>query len=104
MQRNSFARRGLSLAATVAIATTFGVSGGSAAQAAETERFGGSDRIATGLQVFEQNRDVFSGDTAVIAGTGGFADALTAAPLAAAYKGPVLSTQAGALDAPCWNR
>jgi len=69
------------------------------ASAADVSRFGGSDRIATGLEVYTQNRAEFTSDTVVLAGTNGFADALTASPLAAHLKAPVVTTGPKALDA-----
>lgn len=98
MQRINHTRRGLTMAAAVALTATVGFAHSPSAEAADITRLSGSDRIATGLQVFENNRDVFTGKTAVVAGIGGFADALSASPLAAAYRGPVLSTQAADLD------
>lgn len=69
------------------------------ANAAETERIGGSDRVDTAVKVFEKNRSAFTSDTAVLTRADGFADALTATPLAAAHKAPVLNTSSGDLDA-----
>lgn len=97
--KNTPRRRGTTLAAAVAMAAVIGVAGSNPALAGESIRLGGSDRIETGLKVYEANRAVFTSDTVVLAGTGGFADALTAAPLAAAYRAPVLTTRPDDLDA-----
>jgi len=84
-------------AAVAALGLGFGLT--QSASAADLARFGGSDRVATGLEVYQKNRAVFSSDTVVLAGTGGFADALTASPLAAQLKAPVVTTGPKALDA-----
>lgn len=99
MQRsNPSIRRAAGTTIAFALACGLGVGATHTAQASDVVRLGGSDRIATGIKVFENNAGVFTGKTAVVAGTNGFADALSASPLAAAYRGPVLSTRAGEID------
>lgn len=98
----SRARRvGTSLAVGVA---ALGLAGGllaGPAFAGEVSRTGGQDRIDTALEIYRQNRSVFTSDTVVLAQSNGFADALTATPLAAALKAPIL-TVAGGLDRASW--
>lgn len=66
-----------------------------AAPAAIT-RAAGTDRIATAIEL---SRSAFvRASAAVVADAGGFADALAAAPLAAAVGGPVLLNPAAGLD------
>lgn len=67
-------------------------------QAATVDRIAGDDRIATGLAVYEWNRPVFTSDAVVLTRADQFADALAAAPLAAAMKAPVLSTFPRSID------
>lgn len=98
MQRMKHPRRVLATTVAFALTSAVGVGASLTAQAADVTRLGGSDRIATGIKVYESNKDVFTGKTAVIAGTNGFADALAASPLAAAHRGPLLSTQAADID------
>lgn len=66
--------------------------------AGEVSRTGGEDRIDTALAIFTQNRAVFTSDTIVLAQSNGFADALTATPLATALKAPILTTGPDGLD------
>lgn len=68
------------------------------AEAASSKRIAGSDRVATSLAVYEQNRDVFTSDTVVLTRGDQFADALAAAPLAAALKAPVILTMPRRID------
>ncbi len=82
----------------MALAVAGLISSGPAASAADTERIGGSDRIDTAIKIFEQNRSAFTSDTAVLTRGDDFADALTATPLAAAYKAPILTTSSTRLD------
>lgn len=91
---------GVRIAAGMTIAMmAAGLTGGRAnAQPAEVVRIGGSDRVATAIKVYEQNRALFTSDAAVLARSDDFADALTAGPLAAAMKAPVLNTSRAALD------
>ncbi len=89
---------GTSLAVGVA---ALGLAGGllaGSAFAGEVSRTGGQDRIETALEIYRQNRSVFTSDTVVLAQSNGFADALTATPLAAALKAPILTTGPGGLD------
>ena len=92
-------RRPLLREATIAVLAV-GLAAGAAvpAQAAHSKRIAGSDRVATSLAVYEQNRDVFTSDTVVLARGDQFADALAAAPLAAALKAPVVLTMPRRVD------
>lgn len=67
-------------------------------QAATVERIAGDDRIDTALAVYEWNRPVFTSNAIVLTRADQFADALAAAPLAAAMKAPVLGTFPRAID------
>lgn len=70
------------------------------ARAAEdVRRIGGATRYDTAAEVWRQNRAVFAGTTTAVLTRGDhFADALAAAPLAAALKSPLLTTASGALS------
>lgn len=86
----------LSLVAALAAPVALGPTPSASAAPATIDRASGSDRIATALAV---SRSSFaSADTAVLAAAGGFADALAAAPLAAAVRGPVLLNPVEDLD------
>lgn len=61
-------------------------------------RIGGEDRVATAIKVYETHRSAFTSSTAFIARSDVYADSLSATPLAAALKAPVLATQRDALD------
>lgn len=61
------------------------------------QRIAGQDRIETAVKVFTSNSGW--GDTALIARSDSFPDAIAATPLAAALKAPVLLTKPGELDA-----
>lgn len=95
-------RRGLRVlgggAATICLALAGLVTTTTPVTAAQAERIGGTDRIDTAIKVFEQNREVFTSDTAVLTRSDNFADPLTATPLAAALKAPVLTTAPTDLD------
>lgn len=95
----SWPRRGMRRSVAVAAAGLLAVSVlAGPAHAGEVDRIGGADRIATAVQIYEQNRSVFTSDTVVLVRSDDYADALTATPLAAAMKAPVLTTPPGDLD------
>lgn len=100
--RDQRPRRGLRVlgggAATICLALAGLVTTTTPVTAAQAERIGGTDRIDTAIKVFEQNREVFTSDTAVLTRSDNFADPLTATPLAAALKAPVLTTAPTDLD------
>lgn len=85
-------------AATICLALAGLVTTTTPVTAAQADRIGGTDRIDTAIKVFEQNREVFTSDTAVLTRSDNFADPLTATPLAAALKAPVLTTAPSDLD------
>ncbi len=80
--------------AGVAVATT--VVAPPARAAATVERAAGEDRIATAIEISQLAFP--SADTAVIVNQSAFADALAAAPLAAANGAPILLTRGDRLD------
>lgn len=86
-------------AASMALAVAMVWGGGAPAFAGDVTRFGGEDRVATAISVYQNNLDVFTGDTVVLTRSDAFADALTATPLAVALKAPVLTTGPNGLDA-----
>lgn len=61
-------------------------------------RLGGSDRYRTAQRVYEQRRDLLPGTTAVLARGDAFPDALSGTPLAAAVRGPLLTTGGASLS------
>lgn len=85
------------MAAVLAVVAAVGTA--PVAQAAGTSsRVSGTDRIATSLDAYEKNRDVFTSETVIMTRADQFPDALAAAPLAAAMKAPVLLTGPRSLD------
>lgn len=68
------------------------------AQAADVDRIGGSDRIATSIAAYESNTSIYTPGSAVIARADGYADALVAGSAAAAAKAPLFLTPSGSLD------
>ena len=62
------------------------------------DRVAGSDRIRTAVELSKAVFD--AADHAVLAAAGSFADSVAAAPLAAGFGGPVLTTRAAHLEQP----
>lgn len=96
--RRSARRTTLALAVASALAASSIALSPTTAYAGDVTRIGGDDRVATAIQIFEQNPTVFTSDTVIITRSDAYADALTATPLAAALKAPVLTTGPGGLD------
>lgn len=87
--------------AAVSVALAAAMLGAPSALAADKNavtRIGGVDRIETALLTFTKNRALFGPDRAVLTRSDDYPDALTATPLAAALKAPLLSTGRDALD------
>lgn len=84
-------------ALTAAIVASSVISFPMAASAAtEIDRAAGADRIETAIALYQKGQGW--GDTVVLARSDSFADAVAAAPLAAAKKAPVLLTKGKELD------